>query len=95
MITKTVDEAAASFARTVDEVVEGRPVVITRDGRPVAAIVTISDYEWLDEVEDEWLSKLAAEALEEHRRDPQAARPAEDVFRELRERDEREAHAAE
>jgi prevent-host-death family protein len=41
----TVAEAKARFAECLRDAEEGRPVVISRHGKYVAAVVSISDYE--------------------------------------------------
>lgn len=41
----TVAEAKARFAECLRDAEEGRPVLITRHGRQVAAVVSLSDYE--------------------------------------------------
>jgi prevent-host-death family protein len=41
----TVAEAKAKFAECLRDAEEGRPVVITRHGKHVAAVVSIADYE--------------------------------------------------
>jgi antitoxin (DNA-binding transcriptional repressor) of toxin-antitoxin stability system len=45
---------------------DGERVVLTRDGQPVAAIVPLHDLralEELDDAEDDYLSRVAAEAI--------------------------------
>lgn len=41
----TVAEAKAKFAECLRDAEEGRPVLITRHGKHVAAVVSIADYE--------------------------------------------------
>lgn len=41
----TVAEAKAKFAECLRDAEEGRPVLITRHGKHVAAVVSLSDYE--------------------------------------------------
>ena len=43
----TVAEAKARFAECLRDAEEGRPVLITRHGRHVAAVVSLDDYEQL------------------------------------------------
>ena len=43
----TVAEAKARFAECLRDAEEGRPVLITRHGKQVAAVVSLSDYEQL------------------------------------------------
>ncbi|HEX7240081.1 MAG TPA: type II toxin-antitoxin system Phd/YefM family antitoxin [Longimicrobiaceae bacterium] len=44
----SVAEAKATFAARIREVEDGEPVLITRHGRPVAAIVPVEQLEQLD-----------------------------------------------
>jgi prevent-host-death family protein len=48
----------------------GERVILERQGRPVAALVALEDLELLEELEDEYLSKLA---------DASEAEPGEDI----------------
>jgi prevent-host-death family protein len=41
----TVAEAKARFAECLRDAEEGRPVVISRHGKPVAVVVSVSDFE--------------------------------------------------
>jgi prevent-host-death family protein len=41
----SVAEAKAKFAECLRDAEEGRPVVISRHGKPVAAVVSVSDLE--------------------------------------------------
>ena len=41
----TVAEAKAKFAECLRDAEEGRPVLITRHGKHVAAVVSVSDFE--------------------------------------------------
>lgn len=62
-------------------------VVLTRDGQPVAAIVPLHDLralEELDEAEDAYLSRIAAEAVAEWEAEGRPAGiPLEDIARDL------------
>jgi prevent-host-death family protein len=44
----TVAEAKARFAECLRDAEEGRPVVISRHGKPVAAVVSVSDFEQME-----------------------------------------------
>ena len=46
--TLTTAEAKARFSEAVREVEDGSPIVITRHGRPVAALVRVEDVETLE-----------------------------------------------
>ena len=75
------DAAPAAFAEALAraEHHKGR-TMLTRDGRPVAALVPIEDVEALEAMEDEADSRLAAEALA---RWEAAGRPAGVTLEEL------------
>lgn len=60
----TVREARAQLARIIDRSVEGGSTVITRDGTPVAAVVSIRDYEALEDAVDEYFARRAEEIAE-------------------------------
>jgi prevent-host-death family protein len=56
--------AGDSFGAAIDHAADDKArVVLTRDGKPVAAIVPIEDYEALEAIEDAHDAKLAGEAL--------------------------------
>jgi prevent-host-death family protein len=44
---------------------DGERIVITRNGRRVAALVPIDEYDFLERLEDEYLNKAADEAMKE------------------------------
>jgi PHD/YefM family antitoxin component YafN of YafNO toxin-antitoxin module len=62
-------------------------VVLTRDGQPVAAIVPLHDLralEELDDAEDAYLSRVAAEAIAQWQAEGRPAGiPIEDIARDL------------
>jgi prevent-host-death family protein len=65
-----VSEARESFAELVNRAAYGHErVLVARRGRPIAAIVSIEDVEFLERVEDELDRQTAREALA----DPQNA----------------------
>jgi prevent-host-death family protein len=62
----TVTEAEGALARTVRRVLEERErVMLTEDGKPVAAIVTAEDLEFLEALEDRIDLEEARKALAE------------------------------
>jgi prevent-host-death family protein len=57
------EATGTAFAAAVDQAVNDKArVVLTRDGKPVAAIVPIEDYDALEAAEDAEDERLAAEA---------------------------------
>lgn len=77
-----VSEAREQFADLVNRAAYGHErVLVSRRGRPIAAIVPIEDIELLERIEDETDLRLAEEALA----DPENAVPIpwEQVKREL------------
>ena len=57
-------ENANGLADAADRAVRGKQrVILTRDGKPVAAVVPIEDLEMLETLEDQQDSRAAAEAL--------------------------------
>ncbi len=78
----TVSEARESFADLVNRVAYGNErVLVTRHGRPIAAIIPIEQVEFLERAEDEYDHRMADEALKELEHTP--AIPLEQVEREL------------
>jgi len=62
--TIPAESAGASFGAAIDHAAEDKArVVLTRDGKPVAAIVPIEDYDALEAIEDAFDAKLAREAM--------------------------------
>lgn len=60
----TVTKAEGMLVRTVERVAEeGERVALTRNGKPVAAIVTAEDLEFLEALEDRADLEAAREAL--------------------------------
>jgi prevent-host-death family protein len=61
-----VSEARESFAELVNRAAYGHErVLVARRGRPIAAIVSIEDVEFLERVEDELDRQAARDALAE------------------------------
>lgn len=79
------DELSAAEVRSTFAAVVGRAehaghtTYITHRGRRVAAVVPVDVAEYLEELEDEHLSKLAAESLD----DPEPSLPLSEVIREM------------
>jgi prevent-host-death family protein len=63
----------------VEQVGKGERILLEDRGRPVAALVSVEDLEWLEEMEDQELIRLADEAEAE----PGPNIPWEQVKREL------------
>ncbi|MFC4561984.1 type II toxin-antitoxin system Phd/YefM family antitoxin [Nocardiopsis mangrovi] len=61
----TVREARAHLADHINRAEEGAPTVITRNGRPVAAVVPIADFDALEEAADILLAREAEAVLAE------------------------------
>jgi prevent-host-death family protein len=60
----TAESAGERLSEVIDHAVYDRArVVLTRDGKPVAAIVPIEDYDALEAIEDAFDAKLAADAI--------------------------------
>lgn len=78
----TVSEARQSFADLVNRVAYRKErVLVTRHGRPIAAIVPMEQVEFLERAEDEYDLRMAEEARRELDHTP--AIPWEQVKRDL------------
>ncbi|MBW1603747.1 type II toxin-antitoxin system Phd/YefM family antitoxin [Streptomyces sp. JJ66] len=66
----SVREARARLADILDAAAAGEPTVITRGGEPVAAVVSMDDYNALENAADELLAREADKILEEERGQP-------------------------
>jgi prevent-host-death family protein len=78
----SVSEARETFADLVNRVAyRNERVLVTRRGRPVAAIIPIEQVEFLERAEDEYDMRLAIEARKELEHTP--AIPWEQVKQEL------------
>ena len=78
----SVSEARESFADLVNRVAYRQErVLVTRRGKPVAAIIPMEQVEFLERAEDEYDLRLADEARRELEQTP--AIPWEQVKREL------------
>jgi prevent-host-death family protein len=60
----TAESAGDAFGAVIAHAADDKArVVLTRDGKPVAAIVPIEDYDALETIEDAHDAKLAGEAI--------------------------------
>jgi len=60
----SAETAKSRFEEVLNHAVHDKArVVLTRDGKPVAAIVPIEDYDALEAIEDAYDAKLAREAI--------------------------------
>lgn len=55
----SVRDARAHFAEVVSRAEGGTPTVITRNGRPIAAVVPIEDYNALEDAIDRYFAQQA------------------------------------
>lgn len=62
--TYSVRQARAAITDILNRAEAGDSTVITRNGRPVAAVVPIDDYDALERAEDEMLAREATRILE-------------------------------
>jgi prevent-host-death family protein len=60
----SVREARAELAKIIDRALEGGATVITRDGTPVAAVVSMDDYNALEDAIDEYFARKAEAVAE-------------------------------
>ena len=66
MIDLPTTQVSENFESTLDQVVlEGERIILQRNGKAVAALVSIEDLEILAELEDELDLEAAQEALQE------------------------------
>jgi prevent-host-death family protein len=78
----SVSEARETFADVVNRVAyRSERVLVTRRGKPIAAIIPMEQVEFLERAEDEYDMRLADEALAELEHTP--AIPLDQVEREL------------
>jgi prevent-host-death family protein len=76
--------ARENWRDLLDNIVAGGDVVIERNGKPVAAMIPIDDFNALqDHLEDLRDARRVAEIYEAYKRDPSAARPYEEVRSEM------------
>ena len=78
--SSSIREARAGFASVLSKAEAGEATVITRSGKPVAALVPMSDYDALGEAADE----LPAREALQHRGEPTVtlAEVLADLFKE-------------
>lgn len=55
----TVRDARAGLASIIDRALDGGATVITRDGVPVAAVVSMDDFDALEDAIDEYFARRA------------------------------------
>jgi prevent-host-death family protein len=55
----SVREARSGLAAIIDRAIDGGATVITRDGNPVAAVVSMDDYNALEDAIDEYFARKA------------------------------------
>jgi prevent-host-death family protein len=60
----SVREARAELAKIIGRALEGGATVITRDGTPVAAVVSMDDYNALEDAIDECFARKAEAVAE-------------------------------
>ncbi|MGH3490521.1 MAG: type II toxin-antitoxin system Phd/YefM family antitoxin [Actinopolymorphaceae bacterium] len=61
----SVRDARAHLAEIVTGATDGNPTLITRNGEPVAAVVSLEEYEIIEEVIDEAFSRRADKIIQE------------------------------
>ena len=86
MTRMSVAEAGANLAETVEQV-QGEPVVLESDGRPVAVVLSFETYQRLTEPEDEKLKALTAfwdREIERRMADPVSYELTEELWAEIR-----------
>jgi prevent-host-death family protein len=81
-----VREARARLRDLLDKIMSGEAdFVIERNGKPIAALIPIGDFEELqDELDDLRAARRAEVAYQEWLRDPSSARSLEDVEADLK-----------
>ena len=62
----SVRDARAHFAAVITRAQNGSPTVITRNGKPVAAVVPIEDFNVLEDAIDRYLAREADRDLAEN-----------------------------
>jgi prevent-host-death family protein len=85
--TASVREARANFAAIIDRAEGGIPTVITRSGKPIAALVPIEDFNALEEAIDEYMAREARRVLVDESDAPKVsmAEMVAEIFDEQRE----------
>lgn len=83
-MTTTLSLDRADLPAAVDRTVAtGERVVLTRDGRPLAAIVSAADMAWLEALEDELDAEALRRARAEWERSGRKTVPLDALAREL------------
>lgn len=71
MVELAIGQAEGELEKLVDRAIRNEErVLLTRDGRPVAAIVPIEEVELLERLEDEYDILMVERAIEEDRGQP-------------------------
>ena len=84
MITQTVSETRENLSDLLGKVQHGHEIVtILKHGKPVAAIVSMEDIEFMESAEDAYWSRRIAEREADPTYDPKDTVPAEEVFARL------------
>lgn len=88
ILTVNSRKARENLRDLLDRVFKGdTDIIIERNGKPVAAMISVTDYEdILDELEDLRSSRRAAEIYESWKRDSTTARPLNEVEADLLDR---------
>lgn len=82
MTTAAIPETGQPLAEALSHLANGEPVVLERDGKPIAALVTLDDLDYFDELEDRLDAELFKKAKEEFEADGGQTIPWEVVKRE-------------
>jgi prevent-host-death family protein len=84
--TVNVREVRARLRDLLDKILSGETdFVIERNGKPIAALIPVGDFEELqEELDDLRAARRAEAAYKEWLRDPSTARPLEDVETDLK-----------
>lgn len=84
MTTLPISEARNHFPALADQAAhEGERIIVERRGKKLCAIVSVSDLELLEELEDRYWAKEAKKALAEFERSGEKAIPLEQVRKRL------------
>ncbi len=82
--TIELPEAQRLLGELVDRAAQGTErILVTREGEPVAALVSLEDLRWLEEVQDRLDSATIDAAITEWTRTGAPTRSLEDVAQEL------------
>lgn len=77
-------EARTRWRDLLDKIIAGDDVIIERNGKPIAAMIPIDDFEALqDELDDLRAARRAVEIYAAYKRDPSSGQPYEEFRKEL------------